>query len=122
MFLILVLTFAFAQEAVAQYTRSFLHGLKAHEDKYKLNEIINSVVSHVENKVLEAAKEGKTYYTEPFYGCDSGMYRDTSGLPNFLTKHCELITEEVKVKVQKLFPECDLAYDARTKRYILSWV
>jgi len=113
MFLLLcVLAFTFAQ---AQYTRSFLRGLKKYEDDYKLNQYINGIVTHVENKVLEAAKEGKTYYTEPFYGCD--MYGDP-----FLTKHCEVISEEVKLKVQKLFPECDLAYDPRTNRYILSWM
>ena len=116
--LLCALAFTFAQ---AQYTRTFLRRLKAHEDNYKLNQYINGVVAHVENKVLQAAKEGKTYFTEPFYGCDSGLYTDPRA-PDFLTKNCEVITEEVKLKVQKLFPECDLAYDARTNRYILSWI
>jgi hypothetical protein len=114
MFLLIVLAFALGVTD-AQYTRSFLRGLKKYQDDYKLNQFINGVVSHVENKVLTAAKEGKTYYTEPFYGCD--MYGDP-----FLQKNCDVITEEVKLKVQKLFPECDLAYDARTNRYILSWM
>jgi len=106
----------------AQYTRYFLRhlkdargGINTYKDDYKLNKYINGAVSYIENKVLEAANEGKTYYTEPFYGCD--MYGDP-----FLTKNCNLITEDVKLKVQKLFPECDLAYDAKSGRYILSWM
>lgn len=106
------LAFTFAQ---AQYTRTFLRGLKKYQDDYKLNQYIEVSVRYIENKVLEAAKDGKTYYTEPFYGCD--MYGDP-----FVSKHCDVITEEVKLKVQKLFPECDLAYDPRSGRYILSWV
>ena len=106
------LAFTFAQ---AQYTRTFLRGLKKYQDDYKLNQYIEVSVRYIENKVLEAAKDGKTYYTEPFYGCD--MYGDP-----FVSKHCDVITEEVKLKVQMLFPECDLAYDPRSGRYILSWV
>lgn len=111
--MLLLLTFGLAF-AHAQYTRAFLRGLKKYEDDYKLNQVINAVVSHVEGKVLQAAKEGKTYYTEPFYGCD--MYDE------FVVKHCKAITEEVKQKVQTLFPECDLAHDVKTNRYILSWM
>ena len=111
--MLLLLTFGLAF-AHAQYTRAFLRGLKTYEEDYKLNQYINAVVSHVENKVLQAAKEGKTYYTEPFYGCD--MY------DSFVMKHCDTITEEVKQKVQNLFPECDLAHDVKTNRYILSWM
>jgi hypothetical protein len=113
--MLLLLTFGLAfAHAHSQYTRAFLRGLKTYEEDYKLNQYINAVVSHVENKVLQAAKEGKTYYTEPFYGCD--MY------DSFVMKHCDAITEEVKQKVQNLFPECDLAHDVKTNRYILSWM
>lgn len=111
--MLLLLTFGLAF-AHAQYTRAFLRGLKTYEDHYKLNQYINAVVSHVENKVLQAAKEGKTYYSEPFYGCD--MYDE------FVLKHCDTITEEAKAKVQMLFPECDLSHDGKTNRYILSWM
>lgn len=111
--MLLLLTFGLAF-AHAQYTRAFLRGLKKYDEDYKLNQIINGVVSYVENRVLQAAKEGKTYYTEPFYGCD--MY------DSFVVKHCDAITDEVKMKVQTLFPECDLAHDVKTNRYILSWI
>lgn len=112
--MLLLLTFGLAF-AHAQYTRAFLRGLKKYDEDYKLNQVINAVVSYVENRVLQAAKEGKTYYTEPFYGCD--MYGDP-----FIAKHCDAITEEVKLKVQTLFPECDLSHDVKTNRYILSWM
>ena len=100
--------------AYAQYTRSFLRGLKNYDDDSKRLHYINGAVSYIENKILQAAKEGKTYYTEQFYGCD--MY----GEP-FLVRNCDHITHEVRVKVEQLFPECDLAY-AGGGRYILSWM
>ena len=115
MLLLCMVSLAFAFASAQPYTRSFLRGLKTHEDDMKRLEYINGAVSYIEKVVLHAAREGKTYYTEPFYGCH--MYGDP-----FLTKHCDSITQEVRQRVEELFPECDLAYDPKNGRYILSWM
>lgn len=101
--------------AVSQYTRYFLRSLKTKGDDFTRTQYINGAVGYIKRVVLEEARKGKTYYSEPFYGC--AMYGDP-----FLTANCEEITLAVRNKVEEAFPDCDLYHDPSSGRYILSWV
>ena len=117
MFLLLsiVLAFSFPQEGVSQYTRSFLRGLKKQEGDFKRSQYIEVGIEYIKRVVLEEARKGKTYYSEPFYGCD--IYGDP-----FLTANCDEITLGVRKAVEEAFPDCDLFHDPGSGRYILSWI
>lgn len=117
MFLLLciALAFSFPQEGVSQYTRSFLRGLKTQEDDFRRSQYIGVSVEYIKRVVLEEARKGKTYYSEPFYGCE--IYGDP-----FLTANCDEIILRVRNGVEEAFPDCDLYHDPGSGRYILSWI
>jgi hypothetical protein len=110
--LLLLLALSFAQ---AQYTRYFLRSLKTREDEFKRTQYINGATEYIKRVVLEEARKGKTYYSEPFYGCD--IYGDP-----FLSMNCEEITQGVRKGVEEAFPDSSIYHDPSTGRYILSWV
>jgi hypothetical protein len=113
--LILAIALAFPRCAVSQYTRHFLRGLKTDENEFRRTQYIEVAVNYIKRVVLEEARKGKTYYSEPFYGCD--IYGD-----RFLSSNCEEIIMGVRRGVEEAFPECDLYHDPGSGRYILSWI
>ena len=118
------LTMVTAQEAhqAPVYSRTFLRGMKGAEIERVQKESINLGIKYIEDTILDAAKRGLVEYTfEPLEDCDIYV-GSVHHLPIVFTKEiCENIVSGIRALVYERFPDCDIVYNKKTKRYRMKW-
>ena len=98
------------------FSRSFLRDMKRVEEERKNRLHINNVVQHIKQLVFQAATNSLTEISsEPFEGCKYSYHSQIS------VEACEYIVSEIKSEIIQMFPDSDLSYDDKTKKYTLKW-
>jgi len=98
------------------FSRSYLRDMKRVEEERNNRLQINGAVQHIKQLVFEAATNGITEISsEPFEGCKYSPYSHMS------VETCEYIVSEIEANVIQMFPDCELSYDNKTKKYSLKW-
>ena len=107
-----------SDDAPHVYSRVYLRGLKRVENERIQTQFINMGITHIENGVFTAAKQGLVKYTtERFEGCETYEFS-----PMRLDKDvCENIVNGIRSLVSERFPDSQVIYDATTKQYTLEW-
>jgi hypothetical protein len=90
--------------------------MKRVEEARQNRQQINGGVQHIKQLVFQKATNGLTEISSPpFEGCkysrDDPMSVET----------CEYIVSEIQSEITQMFPDSDLSYDDKTKRYTLKW-
>jgi len=98
------------------FSRNYLRDMKRVEEERYNREQINGAVQHIKQLIFQAAKSGLTEISSPpFEGCkyspDSQISLET----------CEYIVSEIQTEITHMFPDSDLSYDDKTKKYTLKW-
>jgi hypothetical protein len=123
--LMLYFLYAVSAQTSSQYSRNYLRGLKKLENERITEEFINRGFTYIENAVLSAAKQGLLKYkTEPFEGCETyGKSSDDKEVYSFAfdKETCENIVNGIQKLVYERFPDSEVQYNTKTKRYILRW-
>ncbi len=103
------------------YSRAFLRDLKRVEIEKVQTESIALGIKYIEETILGAAKRGLLEYTfEPLEDCD--LYIGTAGFPIVFDKEiCENIISGIRALAYQRFPDSDIAYNKKTKRYRMKW-
>ena len=103
------------------YPRAYLRSLKRLESERVQAEMITNGIAMIEAAVFSAAKEGFGQFTTlPFEGCE--LYGTSQFAPPGVDiAACEHIVNGIRALVSERFPDSELMYDARTKRYTLKW-
>jgi hypothetical protein len=104
--------------AFPTYSRNYLRGLKRLESERIQAEYINQGITYIEHGVFTAAKQGLIKYTtEPFPGCEVYSSRHFA-----LDKEvCDNIVNGIRALVSERFPDSEVMYDSKTKKYTLKW-
>jgi ABC-type Zn uptake system ZnuABC Zn-binding protein ZnuA len=90
--------------------------MKRVEEERKNRLQINNVVQHIKQLVFQAATNSLTEISsEPFEGCK--YYHHSQ----FSLEACEYTVSEIKSEIIQMFPDSDLSYDDKTKKYTLKW-
>ena len=98
------------------FSRSYLRDMRRVEEERNNREQINGAVNHIKDLIFQAAKNGLTEISsEPFEGC---KYSHNSQIS---LEACEYIVSEIQTTITQMFPDSDLSYDNKTKRYTLKW-
>lgn len=109
-------TFATSEQTI--YSRVYLRGVKKLETERLQAEWITRGFTYIEDAVITAAKHGSVkYVTEPFEGCEAYSQR-SDGIDKDL---CENVLTGLRALVSERFPDSDLLYNPKTKRYMLKW-
>ena len=98
------------------FSRNYLRDMKRVEEERYNREQINGAVQHIKQLIFQTAKSGLTEISSPpFEGCkysrDDPMSVET----------CEYIVSEIQIEITHMFPDSDLSYDDKTKKYTLKW-
>ena len=100
----------------AEFSRSYLRDMKRVEEERQNRLQINGGVQHIKQLVFQAATNGLTEISSPpFEGC---KYSHDSQLS---LEACEYIVSEIQSEIMKMFPDSDLSYNDKTKKYTLNW-
>ena len=98
------------------FSRSYLRDMKRVEEERNNRKQINGAVHHIKQLIFQAATNGLTEISsEPFEGCKYSHHSQIS------VETCEYIVSEIKSEIMQMFPDSDLSYDDKTKKYILKW-
>lgn len=98
------------------FSRNYLRDMKRVEEERYNREQINGAVQHIKQLIFQAAKSGLTEISsEPFEGCKYSHHSQIS------VEACEYIVSEIKSEIIQMFPDSDLSYNDKTKRYTLKW-
>jgi hypothetical protein len=119
----LILCFLYSVAAQSPvYSRAFLRDLKRVEIEKVQTESIALGIKYIEDTVLGAAKRGLLEYTfEPLEDCDLYL-GEVHDLPIVFTKEiCENIVSGIRTLAYQRFPDSDIAYNKKTKRYRMKW-
>jgi hypothetical protein len=134
-----ILLFILVINANAIYTREFLRNqINQLKDKY-----IQEGVKYIENKILLLAKKGHTQYiTEPVPDCveyskqyiqlesvkvkecEDCIEEGYEGSQEQIFKDpkiCEYVINEIYNEIIKEFPDSDIMYNKKTRRYRIKW-
>jgi len=98
------------------FSRSYLRDMKRVEEERYNRKQIDGGVQHIKQLIFQAATNGHTEISSPpFQGCryspDDPMSVET----------CEYIISEIQSEITHMFPDSDLSYDDKTKKYTLKW-
>ena len=133
----LILLFIVAINANAIYSREFLRN-QINELK---NEYVQKGVEYIENKILSLAKKGYTEYTTVEIpdclqyskqyskqysecegeGCNIQSYEGSNERIFQDPKICEYVISEIYNKIIKKFPDSNIGYNKKTRRYRITW-
>jgi hypothetical protein len=109
-----------AQTLTPPYSRMYLRGMKRIENERITEEFINRGITYLENAVFTAAKQGHLRYrSEPFEGCEA--YSIPNDDYSFDKEICKNIVNGIQKLVSERFPDSEILYNPKTKRYILKW-
>ena len=98
------------------FSRTYLRDMKRVEEERNNRLQINGGVQHIKQLVFQAATNGLTEISSPpFEGC---KYSHDSQIS---LKACEYIVSEIQSEIIHMFPDSDLSYDDKTKKYTLNW-
>ena len=98
------------------FSRNYLRDMKRVEEERYNREQINGAVQHIKQLIFQAAKSGLTEISSPpFQGC---RFTHTEGM---IVETCEYIVSEIQTEITHMFPDSDLSYDDKTKKYTLKW-
>ena len=98
------------------FSRSYLRDMKRVEEERNNREQINGAVHHIKQLIFQAATNGLTEISSgPFEGCKYSQHSQIS------VEACEYIVFEIKSEIMQMFPDSDLSYDDKTKKYTLKW-
>ena len=114
--LIYILVSILSTVSAESFSRSYLRDMKRVEEERYNREQINGGVHHIKQLIFQAATHGLTEISSPpFQGCryspDDPMSVET----------CEYIVSEIQSEITHMFPDSDLSYDDKTKKYTLKW-
>jgi uncharacterized protein YxeA len=134
----LILLFILAINANAIYSREYLRN-QVNELK---NEYIQEGVKYIENNILSLAKIGHTQYTTLTIpdcveyskqitqynqrSCSEEGCEDQNNARNkdhiFQDpKICEYVINEIHIEITKKFPDSNIQYNKKTRRYRITW-
>ena len=122
-FMICLLSIVSAQTTLSNintpvYSRIYLRGLKRVEDERIQALWINRGIRYIVDNVIAAAKQGFVQYTtETWEGCELV----TAGDSIIDREGCEIVVNGIKTFVSNYFPDSEVIYDCKTKRYTLKW-
>jgi hypothetical protein len=98
------------------FSRSYLRDMKRVEEERNNRLQINGAVNNIKQLIFQAAKNGLTEISsEPFEGCKYSRDSQIS------LEACEYIVSEIKSEIIQMFPDSDLSYNDKTKKYTLKW-
>jgi hypothetical protein len=98
------------------FSRNYLRDMKRVEEERYNREQINGAVQHIKQLIFQTAKSGLTEISSPpFQGC---RFTYTEGMR---VETCEYIVSEIQAEITHMFPDSDLSYDDKTKKYTLKW-
>jgi hypothetical protein len=104
------------------YSRIYLRGVKRLEDERLQTELINRAFTYIEGAVLTAAKRGLVkYVSDPFEGCEAYSIPSEVSPVGIDKMICENVISGVRSLVSERFPDSDVLYNPKTKRYMLKW-
>ena len=98
------------------FSRSYLRDMKRVEEEKNNRLQINGAVNHIKQLTFQAATNGLTEISSPpFEGCK--YYHDSQ----LSLEACEYIVSEIQSEIMQIFPDSDLSYNDKTKKYTLKW-
>jgi phage tail sheath gpL-like len=93
------------------YTRDYLRGQKKIADDVRRNQLLHEGIKAIETAIFTAASNGLTEYTPPFYGCQDPRTLDD----------CEYVVPRIHAVIARRFPDSEITYDEKRKRYTIKW-
>ena len=121
--MLLLLVLGLAQSVTGAFTRSYLRGLRNAE----MQKWITSAADYIQDDVVRVAKTGFTHYTleQPVdcVGVVENKIRVDHNPVNVIRtlEECEAIVDKIRKRVVKRFPDSDITYDEKTKKYTITW-
>jgi hypothetical protein len=114
--LMFILLSILSTASAESFSRSYLRDMKRVEEE-RINRLqINGAVNYIKQLIFQAAKNGLTEISsEPFEGCKYSRDSQIS------LEACEYIVSEIQTTITQIFPDSDLSYDYKTKKYTLKW-
>lgn len=101
----------------AGFTRSYLRDMKSVEEERHDRELIDQGFKEITDMIFTAAKGGNTEVSSPpFEGCTTYSHQFHISL-----YRCQDILSGIENNVRHFFPDSDLSYDDKTKKYTLKW-
>lgn len=129
----LILLFILAMNVNATYSREFLRN----QVNQLKNEYIQKGVEYFENQILSLAKKGYTEYTTVEIpdcleyskqitqsherGCGEAGCEGNNDRIFKDSKNCEYVISEIYNKIIKKFPDSNIGYNKKTRRYRITW-
>ena len=114
--LIYILVSILSTVSAESFSRSYLRDMKRVEEERYNREQINGGVQHIKQLIFQAATHGLTEISSPpFQGC---RFTHIEGMR---VETCEYIVSEIQSEITHMFPDSDLLYDDKTKKYTLKW-
>jgi hypothetical protein len=131
----LILSLLYAVSVQSVYSRTYLRGLKRIENERIQTQYIHIGYTYIEDAVFAAAKQGLLQCTtRPFLPCETPgefspttvSYNDPNDPPIMITNMfdkdvCENIINGIKSLIIQQFPDSEIRYNTKTKRYTIKW-